>query len=116
MKNAVITIEGRVFKDATTVGQNKVTKFTVGVYNGKNKETGKSQSEFFDVVDWNGVHGFAPKDRDWVRVTGELTTNEYKSKTGETRKGLGVTPTKIERIPDPFDKSASNPANDEADF
>lgn len=117
MRNAVITIEGRVFKDATTVGQKNSVKFTVGVYNGKNKNTGKGQSEFFDVVDWNNVHTFVPKDAEYVKVTGELVVDEYQAKDGTMRKRYGVTPTKIDRAANPFDNApVVNADNDKVDF
>lgn len=108
MRDAKIKITGRIFNAPTTVGKNNTMKFSVGVYKGKNKETGKGQSAFFDVVDWNSVHTFTPEPGSYVSVTGEVNIDEYTAKDGTKRTSIVITPETIAPAQSPFDNNRSS--------
>lgn len=81
---------------------NGTMAYNVGVYDHKDKETGKAVYMNFDVVDFDKVAKEKIGKGDWVSIQGRFSTNSYTDKNGVSRTSFRVTPTKMVKIDDPF--------------
>lgn len=118
---AYVTLEGRISFEPRTVGKSGVNGYSVGVYNGKDKDTKKATYMNFDVTDWNGVVKEKFDKGDFVSVKGDMTVAMYTGKDGSQKVSFRVTPSEMKKIPSPFENNGDNKqvskpvANNDAD-
>lgn len=104
---AYVTLEGKISFEPRMVGKNGVNGYSVGVYNGKDKDTKKATYMNFDVTDWNGVVKEKFDKGDFVSVKGDMTIAMYAGKDGTQKVSFRVTPAEMKKIPSPFGDDGS---------